>query len=165
MHENITNVFVVMAREAILEFFFLKKHDIPDLVLKPNFNELSKRTHFTRYELKRLFARYCAICNARGRVDKFAMLRMPELAVCTLVEPAFEYECNIMREEFKAKQTINNPQTGNVESVVATCDVPSDPDARFGLDFDHFVEMLSKFSPKAKPLEKVKCLYSSSCIL
>ena len=121
-----------------MEHFLLEKHAVPKGVNHPNFEALASATNFTVYELKRLFCRFCILCerngNTSGRVEKFTFLQQPELSFCYLAEFAFEYE----QGKTKAKVAKGEPWPK-------------------GLDFRQFVTLFSEFSPLNPGNKKAEC--------
>lgn len=117
---------------------FGKKREYPGGISYPNTKKLSKITHFTNGEIKRLFERFCIICDANGLLSKIKYLQQPEVLTCQIMPMAFDYQLK-MYNISKTKESAND--TNNAT----------------GLSFDHFVILLSQFSQKALISEKAMC--------
>ena len=181
----------------------------PDKVPEPDFKALLNVTHFTKRELRKLFTRFCLLCNTEtGLIERLPFVQQAEFANCPLISLAFEYEC---REQKKARamqdMALGTSIEKEIDQVVveegddAPIDIynekPEVPERRDsqsstdgdhkdsdgdqspveqqdggppsrseatmqdhaadGLDFEHFVKLLSQFSPKARLTEKATC--------
>jgi hypothetical protein len=114
-------------------FAFFRKQNL-DGVAPPDYGSLSKMSNFTKGELKHLFVRFNSICNQELQVvEKVPFLQQPELALSPLIPLAYDMEVR--------KLTMSSQ---NKDSIL-------------GLDFEHYVKILSVFSQKASNNSKLSC--------
>mmetsp|Transcript_13540 Transcript_13540/g.20331 ORF Transcript_13540/g.20331 Transcript_13540/m.20331 type:complete len:253 (+) Transcript_13540:92-850(+) len=175
--------------EGLLNSFLSQKQKKPDAVPEPDMSALAAITNFSKRELKRLFARYCMICNKQtGLIEKIPFIQQPELVYCPIGHIAFDMERRnfikhraMLREEKLKKddeETLKNDDDDDdkrsedraetaddnkgmttEDNVQDTIIGEADLDECEGIDFFHFVKMLSEFSPKASLSRKISYFF------
>lgn len=100
---------------------------------KKTVRELSETTHFSSREIQRLQDRFNQIKSKKsGYVEKIPFLQQPEVAVNPFIHLAFDMEQQLFALDVNSSR----------------------PDSIVGIDFKHFVTLLSEFSPKATIMQK-----------
>lgn len=169
----------------------------PDSVPAPDFDALERSTNFKKRELKKLFTRFCLLCNpVTGYIERIPFVQQAEFAFCPLISLAFEYELSeqkksdnlrklgLRKSSSKSQQESGKILSSRSDHILDTFDgasnLQNEQDIPFvdsggggeggpdhesatkieeegGLDFDHFVNLLSLFSPKETLSNKASC--------
>ena len=152
--------------EVLSSLFLLEKHDIPKGVSIPPFDVLKKATVFSKYELKRIFARFCTLCIengvTNGIVDKPTFLLQPEVSFCFLVDMAFDFEASrhVLLPVNKQIVVPNAPPANDADPTKSTNIVTTSViENSNGLDFEQFVSFFNEFSPLRSLQQKLDCKY------
>ena len=147
--------------EVLSSLFLLEKHDIPKGVTLPKFDVLKKSTVFSKFELKRMFARFCTLCIdnniTSGIVDKSTFLLQPEVSFCFLVDLAFDYESSrhaLLPDDPKPLTSTTVPVVPPVDNATK---ILSPNDSCKGLDFEQFVSFFNEFSALRTLDQKLNC--------
>jgi hypothetical protein len=124
---------------------FTRKKENPHGVGDPDFRKLAAETNFNERELRRLFIRFCSLCHPQtGLIEKISFVQQPEVMLCPLIAIAYENQL---------KKFQHTSQFGK-EAIKSEAPESSPP---VGLNFDHFVKVLSVLSPLEPVKSKIHC--------
>jgi hypothetical protein len=157
--------FVLADMASLFRAFKKRSAIIPDNVPEPNFDSLAEMTNFDTRELRKIFTRFCFLCNEAGYVERIPFVQQAEFAFCPLISMAFEYECRCQKrdDELRAAALGNesDDESGsrehNEQKINAMRSDISTKNLKDGVQFSRFVKILNEFSPKMDLHRKATC--------
>lgn len=120
----------------------------PQSVPLPDPEDLALLCNFKEKEIHKIFERFCSLVNKdTGLIEKYICVQQAELSLNPLVPLAFDLELNNQIQDLDAGIMLD-PSAMKPESLIKS---------KKGLDFFHFLMMLSKFSHKESRQAKRQC--------
>lgn len=151
---------------SLFRAFTKRNASKPDAVPEPDFKGLQAASNFNSRELKKLFTRFCFLCNEAGYVERIPFVQQAEFAFCPLISMAFDYECRCQERDAKLKAyALRGESKSDDESNGKQIDGLNDADSdELGnekkgnsINFNRFVKLLNEFSPKMSLHRKATC--------
>ena len=109
-------------------------------VPSPDLDKLSRETVFSKRELKRIFERYCSVCQDDGMLRKLEFCYIPELTLCPMSAYFFDVQCG--NSVKLALEVVDNEEADLLDCFV---------------DFNGFIRILHILSQKTALSEKMEC--------